>query len=44
MSKYFLINYMQIYFAHLLITLNVSLRIDKCNYGGTCTPGWEPLS
>jgi len=34
---------MQIYFAHLLITLNVPLRIDKCTTGGTCTPGWEPL-
>jgi len=30
MSKYLEINYMQIYFARLLITLNVPLRIDKC--------------
>jgi len=35
---------MQIYFARLLITLNVSLRIGKLTTGGTCTPGWEPLA
>ena len=34
---------MQIYFDHLLITLNVPIRISKCTPGGTCTPGWEPL-
>jgi len=34
---------MQIYFALLLITLNVPLRIGKCSPGGTDTPGWEPL-
>jgi len=43
MCKYVETKYMQIYFAHLLITLNVPLRIDKCTTGGTCTPGWEPL-
>jgi len=34
---------MQIYFALLLTTLNVPLRIGKCTPGGTCTPGWETL-
>jgi len=43
MRKYFEIKYMQIYFAHLLISLNVPLRIGKRTPGGTCTPGWEPL-
>jgi len=27
-----------------LLTLNVPLQIGKCTPGGTCTPGWEPLS
>jgi len=43
MYKYFEIKYMQIYFARLLISLNVALRIGKCTPGGTCAPGWEPL-
>jgi len=34
---------MQIYFALLLITLNVPLQIGKCSPGDTCTPGGEPL-
>jgi len=33
MCKYFEIKYMQIYFAHLLITLNVPLRTGKCTPG-----------
>ena len=41
--KYLEKNYMQIYFALLLITLNVPLQIGKCTPGGICTPGWEPL-
>jgi len=43
MCKYLEINYMQIHFALLLITLNEPLRIGKRTPGGTCTPGWEPL-
>jgi len=43
MRKYLEINHMQIYFAHLLITFNVPLRIGKCTPGGTRAPGWEPL-
>ena len=43
MCKYLEINHMQIYFALLLITLNVPLWIGKCTSGVTCTPGWEPL-
>ena len=43
MCKYLEINYMQMCFALLLITLNVPLRIGKCTPGGTCTPSWEPL-
>ena len=43
MSKYLEINYMQMYVARLLITLNVPFRIGKCTPGGTCTTGWEPL-
>ena len=43
MCKYLEINYMQIYFALLLITFYVPLRIGKCTPGGICTPGWEPL-
>jgi len=43
MCKYLRKNYMQIYFALLLITLNVPLRIGKCIPGDTCTPGWEPV-
>ena len=43
MCKYLEKNYMQIYFALLLITLNVLLQIGRCCPGGTCNPGWEPL-
>jgi len=34
MCKYLEKNYMQIYFALLLITLNVPLQIGKCTPGG----------
>jgi len=34
---------MEVYFALLLITLNVPLRIGKCTPVGKCTPGLEPL-
>jgi len=37
MCKDFEINYMQIYFALLLIIFNVPLRIGKCTPGDTCT-------
>ena len=43
MCKYLEMNYIQIYFALLLITLNVPLRIGKCIPEGTCIPVWEPL-
>jgi len=43
MRKYLAIDHVQIYFAPLLITLNVSLRIGKCTPGGTCSTGWEPV-
>ena len=43
MCIYLEIKDMQIYISHLLITVNVVLRIGKCTPGGTCTPGWEPL-
>jgi len=35
MCKYLEINHMQIYFALLLMTLNVPLRTGKCTPGGT---------
>jgi len=44
MCKYLEKSGTYIYFSLLLLTLNVPLRIDKCTPGGTCTPGWEPLS
>jgi len=43
MCKHLEINSTRIYFALLLITLNVPLRIGNCTPGGTCTPGWESL-
>jgi len=43
MYKNLEINNMFIHFSHLLLALNVPLRIGKCTPGGTCTPGWEPL-
>ena len=35
---------MEVYFALLLITLNVPLRIGKCIPGGTCTQVGNPWS